>query len=42
MENKKQRLNWLDIARGLAILSIVVGHIECNSFFYKKILTYVN
>ena len=38
---KKQRLNWLDIARGLAILSIVVGHIEYNSFFYKKILAYI-
>ena len=31
MPEKRQRLDFIDIARGIAIICIVIGHVKCNS-----------
>ena len=35
---KKNRLVYLDIARGIAMISIVLGHLRLNNIIAKKII----
>ena len=38
--NKEKRIEWIDIAKGIGILLVVLGHITKNEVLYEIIYSF--